>query len=265
MKGCGLSIACGLAAGMAWALAAVAAGAHTPGRRVDVAAAADLKFALDEIGREFGRKHPDVAVRVTYGSSGNFHAQIVNGAPFDLYFSADAEYPRRLVDAGLAGREDLFPYAIGRIVLWVPKASAVRVEDGLGVLARPEVRRVAIANPRHAPYGRAAEAALRRAGIHAAVSGKLVFGENVAQAAHFVQSGAADAGLIALSLARAPALAGEGRYFEVPVEDYPRMEQAGVILRRARDPGASRAFRDFVVGSDGRAILKRYGFALPGQ
>jgi molybdate transport system substrate-binding protein len=127
------------------------------------------------------------------------------------------------------------------------------------------VRRIAIANPQHAPYGRAAEAALRRLGVYDAVKEKLVFGENVAQAAQFVQSGAADAGIIALALAVAPALADEGRYFELPLDAYPRMDQGGIVLDRARDPEAARAFREFVLGSQGRAILKRFGFFLPGK
>lgn len=247
-------------------LAAVAAALPaTAERRLEVAAASDLKFAMDELVGEFGKAQPDVVVSVSYGSSGNFLSQITNGAPFDLFFSADIEYPRRLAEAGLAPKGSEFLYAVGRIVLWVPTASKVPVERGLSALTAPEVKRIAIANPRHAPYGRAAEAALRSAGLFEAVKDKLVFGENIAQTAQFVQSGAADAGFIALSLAIAPALAKEGRYFEVPPGSYPRMEQGGIVLDRARDPGAARLFRDFVLGAQGRATLKRYGFLLPGE
>ncbi len=242
-----------------------AAAATSPARHLDVAAAADLKFAMDELVVAFRRAQPDVEVSVSYGSSGNFFSQIANGAPFDLFFSADSEYPRQLAKAGLAPEGSEFPYAVGRIVIWVPAASGVPVEQGAPALASPDVRKVAIANPRHAPYGRAAEAALRKLGVYEAVKDKLVFGENVAQTAQFVQSGAADAGIIALSLAVAPALAKEGRYFELPLDSYPRMDQAGIILDRARDASAARAFRDFVVGPDGRATLKRYGFFLPGN
>ena len=153
----------------------------------------------------------------------------------------------------------------GRLVVWVPTASRIPVDRGFPSLTSPEVRKIAIANPRHAPYGRAAEAALRSQGVYDAVKDKLVFGENVAQTAQFVQSGAADAGIIALSLAVAPAMAREGRYFEVPLEAYPRVEQGGIVLGRAKDPEAARALRDFVLGQDGRAILKRYGFSLPGE
>jgi len=152
---------------------------------------------------------------------------------------------------------------VGRIVLWVPATSRLPVERGLQVLASPDLRKIAIANPRHAPYGRAAEAALRTFGVYDAVKDRLVLGENIAQTAQFVQSGNADAGIIALSLALAPALAREGRYFEVPLESYPRLEQGGVILARASAPEAARRLRDFILSADGRATLKRYGFFLP--
>ena len=234
-------------------------------RRLDVAAASDLKFAMDDLVGAFKRARPDIVVSVSYGSSGNFFSQIANGAPFDLFFSADIEYPRQLAAKGVAPKGSEFLYGVGRIVVWVPTASKVPVERGVQALTGPEVRRIAIANPRHAPYGRAAEAALRALGVYEAVKDKLVFGENIAQTAQFVQSGAADAGIIALSLAIAPALAKEGRYVEVPLDAYPRMEQGGIILGRARDGEAARAFRDFVLGPGGRATLERYGFFLPGD
>jgi molybdate transport system substrate-binding protein len=246
---------------LAWA--AVAAPAQD--RHLDVAAAADLKFAMDDLVGAFGKAHPGITVSVSYGSSGNFLSQIQNGAPFDLFFSADIEYPRRLAEAGLAPKGSEFLYAVGRLVVWAPTSSRIQIERGVEALAAPEVRRIAIANPTHAPYGRAAEAALRKLGVYDAVKDRLVFGENVAQAAQFVQSGAADAGIIALSLALAPALAAEGRYFEVPLDAYPRMDQGGIVLNRASDPEAARMFRDFVLGAEGRATLKRQGFFLPGE
>ena len=247
---------------LCWALAA--APAPAPPRPLEVAAAADLKFAMDELVEAFATTRPEIAVNVSYGSSGNFFAQISNGAPFDLFLSADFDYPRRLANGGLAAAGSEFLYAIGRIVLWVPQASTIPIEGGLRALAGPAVRRIAIANPKHAPYGRAAEAALRTQGVLEAVKDKLVFGDNVAQAAQFVHSGAADAGIIALSLAVAPALVKEGRYLEVPLEDYPRMEQGGIVIGRARNPDAARAFRAFLLGPEGRACLKQYGFFLPG-
>lgn len=233
-------------------------------REVRVAAAADLKFALEEIVREFRAARPDVAVEVAYGSSGNFTSQIESGAPFDLFLSADVEYVRQLSAQGLTVPGSEFVYAVGRLVLWIPRASRLDGSQGLSVLRGPAVRTIAIANPRHAPYGRAAEAALRALGVYAEVQPKLVLGDNVAQAAQFVQSGAADAGIIALSLALAPALASEGRYFEVPASAYPRLEQGGVVLKAAKDPAAARALRDFVLEDRGRAVLERWGFLAPG-
>lgn len=272
VRGLSTVVAVGVLSALALAVAGCAGGGEQakPGggrggeRLVRVAAAADLKFAMEDLIAEYRKGHPDVGVEATYGSSGNFAAQIENGAPFDLFFSADAVYPRKLAEKGLTVPGSDFLYAVGRIVLWVPKGSPLRVEEqGVGILARPEMRHLAIANPRHAPYGRAAELALRRLGVYEAVRDRLVFGENVAQTAEFVRSGAADAGVIALSLAVAPAMRDEGRYWAFPLDSYPRMEQGGVILARAGDPEAARAFRAFVLGERGRSILKDYGFFLP--
>jgi len=231
---------------------------------VAVAAASDLKFALDEIIAAFHKERPDVQVTVSYGSSGNFYAQLSNRAPFDMFFSADRDFVAKLVaqEATLAGSE--FLYAIGRIVVWVPRSSPLDVEkQGFAVLKDPRVRRISIANPRHAPYGRAAEAAMRSLGVYEAVKDKLVLGENISQAAQFVQTGAAEAGVIALSLALAPTLQKEGKFWNVPLDAYPKMEQGGVILKWARDPAAAQAFRTFMLGPAGRTVLKKYGFGLP--
>jgi molybdate transport system substrate-binding protein len=257
------------AASLVWLAAVAAAGAPAcaggrfPERRqVRVAAAADLNVALGDLIARFTASHA-VDVSVAYGSSGNFYAQLLNQAPFDLFFSADVEYPRQLASRGLAVEGSEFVYAIGRLVLWVPSASPLDLRDGLRSLGGAGVSHVAIANPDHAPYGRAAVAAMRTAGIYDAVKPKLVFGENVAQALQFVQTGAAGAGIVALSLALAPAVKESGRFVELPADSYPRMEQGGVILKRAADVDAARALRAYVLGSDGRAILKQYGFSLP--
>ncbi|MCO5169226.1 MAG: molybdate ABC transporter substrate-binding protein [Planctomycetes bacterium] len=254
--------------GLALCASALAA-AGCPGDRgpapatVAVAAAADLKFALDEVIAEFQRAHPTIGVHATYGSSGNFFGQLTNEAPFDLYLSADTLYPRRLAEAGQA-LDDPFVYAYGRLVVWAPRASPVDVE-GLGprALVDPAVRSVAIANPQHAPYGRAALAALESFGVRDEVGPRLVFGENIAQTAQFVDTGNADIGVIALSLALAPTLRERGKLWRVPEDAYPVMEQGGVVLRWARDPAAARALRDFLRGPAGRAVLERYGFGLP--
>lgn len=245
------------------------AGAGSPvavSRHVAVAAASDLRFALDELVAAWRSSEPDTEVEPVYGSSGNLLAQITQGAPFDVFFSADADYPRRLEQAGLAEKASTRLYAIGQIVVWVPADSDLDVETrGIEALTDPSVERVAIANPEHAPYGRAAVAALTSAGLYAEVEPKLVLGENVSQAAQFVESGNADAGIIALSLALAPPLVEEGRHAPVPIDAYPRLEQGVVVLDAAADPAAARAFVDFVLGPDGRAVLDRYGFLEPGQ
>jgi molybdate transport system substrate-binding protein len=233
---------------------------------VQVAAAADLKFALDEIIDSFHRQYPDIRAQVTYGSSGNFFAQLSNRAPFDIYFSADVDYPRKLIEQGLALRETAFLYAVGRIVVWVPRRSSVDLEHlGIQALVDPSVRKVAIANPKHAPYGRAAEAAMKTLGVYEQVQERLVLGENIAQTAQFIQTGAADIGIIALALALAPALREEGRYWEIPLDAYPRMDQGGVILPWAKDMAAAQALRTFVLAPQSKDILRRYGFSLPGE
>lgn len=233
--------------------------------RLRVAAAADLNAGLPDLVSRFSAAHA-VDVSVSYGSSGTFYAQLLNEAPFDLFFSADVEYPRMLKERRLTLPDSDFSYAVGRIVLWVPSASAIDPRrDGLRALTAASIAHVSIANPDHAPYGRAAVAAMKTAGVYDAVRSKLVFGENVAQALQFVQSGAADAGIVALSLALAPAARDTGRFAEIPLADYPRIEQGGVILRWAMDVEAARAFRSFVLGGDGRAILKQYGFSMPNE
>ena len=232
---------------------------------VTVAAAADLKYALDDLILKFKEQHPQIDVQTTYGSSGNFYAQLTNKAPFDIYFSADIDYPRKLTEQGLTLEGSEFPYAVGQIVVWVRDESVLDVERiGIQVLLDPSVRKIAIANPKHAPYGRAAEAALKHLGVYEQVAERLVLGENIAQTAQFVESGAADVGVIALSLAMAPAL-GKGRYWKIPLDAYPPLEQGGVILSWAKDRTATESLRTFVVGDEGRSILRRYGFLLPGE
>lgn len=231
---------------------------------VTVAAASDLKFALDELAELVTEQDPQLRLAVTYGSSGVFYQQLVNGAPFDLYLSADQSYPQALVDAGLAEPDDLFQYAVGRLVVWAASSSPVDPGQGLAALASPQVRTVAIANPEHAPYGVAAVAAMRTAGVYDVVADKLVLGENIAQAAEFALSGNADVGVVALSLALSPQLSERGSYSEVPLDSYPRLNQGGLVLGSADEAEAARAVRDILLGEQGRAILAGYGFFEPG-
>jgi molybdate transport system substrate-binding protein len=231
-----------------------------------VAAAADLKFALDELVGEFHARQQHVRVKVSYGSSGNFFAQLQNQAPFDLYFSADIEYPRKLALAGHALDDDVFLYAVGRIVVWAPTASPVDVEQlGIQSLFAPSVRKIAIATPRHAPNGVAAVAAMKSLEVYERAKPQLVYGENIAQTAQFVQSGAADIGILALALAISPQMRDAGRYWEIPLNAYPTMEQGGMIVKWTKEPEAARVLRNFVLNEHGRAVLKRYGFFLPEQ
>jgi molybdate transport system substrate-binding protein len=233
---------------------------ESPRTTLTVAAAADLKFALDNLVAEFQAKNPTIKVNVTYGSSGNFFAQIQNGAPFDLFFSANVGYPQKLAEAGLVA-DEIFLYAAGRIVVWVPKDSLLDVDKlGIKALLDPSIHRIAVANPKNAPYGRAAVAAMKTLAVYDQVAGRLVYGENIAQAAQFVQSGAADIGILALSLAVAPQMRDAGRFWEIPLDAYPRMEQGGLILKSTKNLETSRLFRDFVLGDRGREVLKRYGF-----
>lgn len=233
-------------------------------RQLNIAAAADLKFALDDIAAQFRKPHPDIDVRITYGSSGNFYSQLTNRAPFDLFLSADETYVDKLSEAGLAGKGSKFLYAVGQIVLWVPKNSPLDLEKlGLSAVAEPSVRKLAIANPQHAPYGRAAETALRTHQLWEKVQEKLVMGENIAQTAQFAQSGVVDAAIIALSLARSPMLHDSGRYMIIRPEDYPPLRQAGIILSGARDASDAEQFRQFLTSGDSRQILRNYGFGPP--
>jgi molybdate transport system substrate-binding protein len=166
----------------------------------------------------------------------------------------------------LADQESLFVYAVGQIVVWVPSGSGIDVEKlGIRAVLDPAAKKVAIANPQHAPYGRAAEAAMKNLGVAEQVQGRLVLGENIAQTAQFVESGAADIGIIALSLACAPALRDKGNYWLIPIDAYPTMEQASVVLNWASDREATDLFRTFVAGPRGRKVLKQYGFILPGE
>ncbi len=225
-----------------------------------IAAASDLQPVLPKLVAAF-EQETGHSVRTTFGSSGNFFAQIRNGAPFDVFLSADVAYPEQLEAAGLTEAGTVTSYAKGSIVLWTRRGSGVDVRGGLSVLATPGSRRIAIANPEHAPYGRAAVAALTRASLFDRIRSKLVFGENVSQAAQFVQSGAADAGIIPLSLALSPPLSSAGEYVAIDPALYAPIEQAAVILRASPNKDAARAFLRFLQRADVKAMLAQAGFS----
>src|ERR1039457_137837 len=230
-----------------------------------VAAAADLSAALKEIGETYEKK-TGVKVKLSCGASGALTQQIQNGAPFDLFFSADMDYPRQLIAAGEADEATLYQYAVGKLVLWVPADSPLDIEhNGMSVLLDHSVKKIAIANPQHAPYGRAAVAALRHAAVYDKVADRLVLGENVSQAAQFVESGNAQAGFVALAHATASAMQGKGKYWVVPAEAYPQLDQGVVLISRSVHERDAAAFLEFVKTGEVAALLQRYGFISPDQ
>lgn len=237
---------------------------QNPCGTVTIAAASDLMDAMNEIAANF-QKQTGCAVRVSAGSSGNFLSQIENGAPFDVFFSADIAYPKKLEAEGLATPGSTYLYAVGKIVLWVRNDSRLDVNKGLDALRDSSIRKVAIANPQHAPYGRAAEEALRKAGIYDAIKDRLVLGENISQAAQFVESGNADAGILAFSLALSPGLKQKGHYWILPQNLYAPIEQGAVIIRASHNPRGAAALLAFIKTPAAAALLARYGFAFPAK
>ena len=229
---------------------------------IAVAAASDLQFAIKELIVEY-EKQTGHHVKLSLGSSGNFFAQLQQGAPFDLYFSADIGYPKKLEEAGLTVPGSLYRYAVGRVVLWAPKGSPLEVSKGLTVLRDAAVRKIAIANPKHAPYGRAAVAAMEQSQVYAEVKDRLVLGENISQAAQFIESGACDVGIIALSLAMAPVMKSAGSYWLIPAEAHPPLEQGAVIMKQSKQQDAARHFLQFMQSPQGQEVMTRYGFTLP--
>lgn len=232
------------------------------GQEITIAAAADLRSALDEITSTF-QTETSLHVKVIYGSSGNLFQQIQNGAPFDLFFSANSDYPKKLEAAGLTVAGTYYEYARGHIVLLTSSTSSLQLQRGLKVLLDPSVKRIAIADPSHAPYGQAAMAALKSQGIYDQVSPKIVVGENIAQAASFVTSGAADIGIVAKSLAVVSFARAQTRFAEIPANDYPPIQQACVLLKSSTKQDPARRFLTYVKGPEASKILRRYGFEVP--
>ena len=236
--------------------------AYAAGPDLRIAAASDLQATLPAVVQGFERE-TGRSVTVSFGSSGNFFSQIQNGAPFDLFLSADIEYPKQLESARLAEPGTLYSYATGAIVLWTRRDSGVDVQKGVEALMGARVRRIAIANPEHAPYGRAAVAVFQQLRLYDALRAKLVLGENVSQAAQFVQSGNADAGVIPLSLARSSALAAVGEYSVIPASLYPPIEQAAIVIRASQKKDTARAFLTYLKRADVMKALADAGFGPP--
>jgi molybdate transport system substrate-binding protein len=230
------------------------------GEKILIAAASDLKFAVDSIISVY-KAVDSRTVTVTYGSSGKLFEQISNGAPFDLYFSADIIYPNLLKEKGLSA-SDVYPYGVGRIVLWSRKMNPNTA--GMRTLLSPSIRKVAIANPAHAPYGKRAKEAMIHFQVQDAVDGKLVLGENISQTAQFVTTGAADVGIVALSLAMSPTMRKQGgKYYLIPESSHAPLLQGAIITRKGAGNELARSFFDFVKGSEAQAILSYFGFSKP--
>ena len=237
-----------------------------PASRLRIAAAADLKFALVELVATFKEGHPDTIITLADGSSGSLFAQLTNEAPFDVFLSADVDYPRKLIEQGQGLKESEFEYATGHLVLWAAEGMPFDVEhDGIERLRDEIVQRIAVANPRTAPYGRAAIEALKNLGVYVDVERRLVYGDNVAQTAQMVESGGADVGIISLSLALSPALRDKGQYWAIPGSAHPPIVQGGVVLRWAEDPELAKEFCRYLLGTEGREVLKRFGFEPAGE
>jgi molybdate transport system substrate-binding protein len=236
--------------------------AFCPAQEITVAAAADLQFAFQDVVTRF-QKDGGHNVKLIFGSSGNFFAQIQNGAPFDIFFSADIGYPQKLDAAALTEPGTLYEYAIGKIVLLAPKNSPLDLSRGLPVLLDPKVKKIAIANPEHAPYGRAAVEALQHEKLYDQASGKFVLGENISQTATFVVSGSADVGIVALSLALAPSVQEKANYVAIPDDEYPPIRQAAAILKSSQQKEIARQFMAYLKKPEIVSLLKTYGFAVP--
>ncbi len=227
------------------------------GRKITVAAASDLAFALKDISASF-EADTGAKVVISFGSTGMFTSQIEHGAPFDLFFSAGEAYMDRLKKGGhtVLGTERL--YARGALALAVSRGAGIKV-PALEDLTRPEIKRIVIANPDHAPYGVAAMETLKSAGLLPSVKEKIVYAENIRQALQYLQTGDAQAGLIALSLATA----GEVAYSGIDTRLHGPINQVAALIKGSADEAVARAFLEYVCGPKGRPVLKRYGFSLP--
>lgn len=234
---------------------------HLYAQIITVAAAADLRFAMDELKNEFRKSNPEISIDVIYGSSGNLYQQIVNQAPFNVFFSADISYPKKLDSLNLTLSKPKL-YAIGHLVLW---STRPEISNTIESLKNMEVKSIAIANPRVAPYGKRAVECLKYYHLYDQVKDKIVEGENVSQAAQFVLTGNAEAGLIALSLALSPEMTGKGSCFIIDEKSYAKLEQAYVIIKKSETSKDVIKFIQFIETEKARMIFGKYGFTLPDE
>jgi molybdate transport system substrate-binding protein len=233
--------------------------------KILIGAASDLRFVMPEMVKNFNKAHPEIVVQVSYGSSGTLATQIEQSAPFDLFFSADSSYPKHLIEKGLVAGDKDFQYAQGTLVVWYSKKSRLHLSrtdlgKGLKLLLDPRIKKIAIANPVTAPYGRAAASALQKEEIYDQIKAKLVFGENIAQTAEFAETGGADIGILALSLAEAPEFQRKGDYFEVSKTDYPPLIQTLVLLKSSKNPEQAELFKNFILAPGMKTVFAKFGF-----
>lgn len=231
---------------------------------VAIATAANLAHAIEALNAEFKRAAPEIRLTTAVGASGSLFAQARNGAPFDVFLSADTEYPRALVSARAAEAQSLRVFATGRLVAWTTRAG-IEPSDLASAVRSAQVKKVAIAQPATAPYGRAAQAALETVGAWREVQPKLVFGESIAQTAQFVETGNADLGLVAMSIVLSPRLAGRGRWIEVPATLHAgvSLEHAAVLTTRGAANPSARRYLEFLGSAPAKKILREFGYGVP--
>lgn len=249
---------------LAWTIGSVWASEPSipGGRPLRIAAASDLTFVAPELNRLFSKVHPGHTAETILGASGTLVAQIRNGAPFDLFLSADRQYPEALVAAGMAGSNSITHYANGRVILWTTRPG-LDPSIGLSILKDPAVRRLAIANPLHAPYGRAARDILQRSELWSSWSNRVVLGETVAQAAQWVESGTIDVGLVSRSWVKAPRAGELGRWWEVPTGFHAPLEQVAVVTRYGESHPGAELYRNLLRSQAAIELLERFGFDVP--
>ncbi|RPH30036.1 MAG: molybdate ABC transporter substrate-binding protein [Bacteroidales bacterium] len=226
---------------------------------ISIAAAADLRFAMNELTKEFNKANPEIKIDVIYGSSGNLYQQIVNSAPYDVFFSADKSFPNKLDSLNLTESKPKL-YAIGHLVLW---SSTLDLTKGIALLSDNGIKKIAIANPAFAPYGKRAIECLKYYKLYDRILCKIIKGENVSQTAHFVLTGNAEVGLIALSLALSPEMMSKGKYFIIDEKSYSKLEQAFVVIKKSQINKDILKFVQFIESEQARRILDKFGFNPP--
>jgi molybdate transport system substrate-binding protein len=233
-------------------------------QELKVAAAADLNPTLEKLAAAF-KKQTGVQLKISYGSSGHFFSEIRNGAPYDVFLSADRSYPETLDNFGKTDGESTV-YALGKLVLWVASRTGLEPPfDSFNLLTSNRVNKIAIANPEHAPYGRAAVAAMSHYNVYEKIKSKLVLGENISQTTQFAESGNVDAALVSLSAAQTEGMKKSGHYMVVSLDSYPPLYQAAVVLRSSQDKANAHRFVKFLASAQAQTILAEAGFEAPGK